>query len=330
MLVILSGAETIHKMFFARHILSKLIPTFDLSDGYSMDFTVHPYQVYDPEGEIVYRAGSSTEPGINTLLIHEDQQGIKNDHGHEILEQAEQQYKDILLTGVRDNHFQNFFTDIENDFGIRTEPGFEWEEKPKQFLHPHTYQDVLNSYRNSRFPIHVITGSFGKTFIDEIKKDIGAENVRVFNIIRNPTVAALLHERAPEVYAARVLPESAPINAQIDEKKLVQSMVNCVNLKRFDDVTTIRFEDILAGGTININDTEIFLPKEHIPYNEWITEFELEHLNLGIINDTRLAAWHEFCDDAAAAGNSDKLPKDLFKALGYNKLTREIIMAPKA
>jgi hypothetical protein len=325
MLVILSGAETIHKKFFARHILSKLIPRFDLSDGYSMDFKVHPYQVYDPAGEVVYRSGSDTEPGVNTLLIHEDKEGIKNDHGHQILDEAEKYYTDILLTGVRDNHFQNFFTDIENDFGIRSEPGYEWEEKPKQLLHPHTYDDVLNNYRNSKFPIHVITGSFGKTFIDEIKKDIGAENVQVFNIIRNPTVVALLHERTPEVYAVK-----APLNAQIDEKKLVQSTVNCVNLKRFDEVTTIKFEDILAGETITIDGTDITLPREHTPYNDWITEFEVDHLNLGLIGDDRLALWHEFCDDAGIAGQSDKLPKDIFGALGYSKMTRAEVMAPKA
>ena len=43
---------------------------------------------------------------------------------------------------------------------------------------------------------YVICGQVGKYFIDEIIKVAGKENVLVYNIIRNPSIAHSIHQRS--------------------------------------------------------------------------------------------------------------------------------------
>lgn len=321
MLIILSGSETIHKKFFARKILATLTPDFDV-DGYSVNFRSFPYEIKDAQGVTVYKAGSDEFGGVNTLLVGE--LGVKNEAGLAVKEKVDTIWLETFLDGVRDNHFANIFVDIESDYGIRTDPGYEWEEKVGQFLHPHTYQDVLNNYQNRKFKYHIISGSFSKTFINKIKDDIGAENVIAINIIRHPSVVYRIHEKPESYYIAK-----PAMNIDIDEKKVNLAVSNCVILANCPEITTIKFEDILKAGFITVEGVDIGLPEGYVNYNDLITEWEKEHAELGIIDRTRFDQWHHFCTNIRQYGENDAYPENYFDELGYTPLTYEQIVAPK-
>lgn len=326
MLIILSGVETIHKKFYAKNILRHFIPDFDVKDGYTANFKSYPYCIKDPAGNVVYDGVG----GAHDLLLDPDY-GSKSDYGMEILSIVQDVYVRILLDGVRDNHFQNIFVDTESDFGVRTDPGYEWEEKVGQFHHPHTYDDVINNYRNRTFPIHVISGSFSKTFIDKIRQDLGVENVKAYNIVRHPSVMYLIHEKPDSYYAIKF-----PATPETDDKKAYDAIMNAVSLARFDDITTYKYEDILKQNHIVIEGEEIDLPEEYKNYNDLITTWEKEYAEQEIVDPTRLENFNNFCSNIGnltaqeyGIERASQYPRDIFEALGYSPLTREQIVAPK-
>ncbi len=228
------------------------------------------------------------------------------------------------------NHFQNFFVDLESDYGNKANMAIpEWEEKPQnQFAHPHTYQDVVDSYRSRNaaiFPNYVISGSFSKRFIDMLRNDLGATEVVAINVVRHPSVAYALHEKEVSNYDP-----SALMNQDIDEKKIQIATVNCANLARFSDVITVRFEDILKTGYLEVLGVPIELPEYHTNYNDLITVWERDHLLKEIVKEHRLASWNDFLSNGIrAAAASHKFPANIFEVLGYAPLTRNQIVAPK-
>ena len=325
MLIILSGSETIHKKFISRAILSALIPTFPLSNGYTMNFKKHPFEIFDSTGKSVYRPENGADAGTNEILHNHD--GSLNADGQAILNQATQTYTDVLLSGVRDSHFGNFFVDLEYDFGINTTNPPEWESKGVQFHHPHMYEDVVALYNNKKFPIYVITGNFSKRFIDKIRSDIGADNVKAYNIIRNPSVAFALHEKPEDYYI-----QKPAMSTAIDRKKIQIATMNCVNLARHSDITTIRFEQIIKDGSIAINGTTVKLPPEYVNYNDTVTVWEKDFAAQRIVTDAELNEWNTWCsalvpDDSSA--DVTKIPRNLFTALGYSPLSYVEMTSPK-
>ena len=327
MLIILSGSETIHKKFIARAILSALIPTFPLTNGYTMNFNKHPFEIFDSTGKSVYRPATDTDAGTNEILHNSD--GSFNADGQAILTQADQAYSDILLSGVRDSHFGNFFVDLESDFGDTGGQAPEWESKPSQYNHPHTYDDVVARYNNRKFPVSVITGNFSKRFIDMIRVSIGAANVKVYNIIRNPSVAFTLHEKPASYYI-----EKPAMSTAIDRRKIQVATFNCASLIRFSDITTLRFEQLIVDGQLTINGTTIKLPPEYVNYNGLITAWEKDFAAQRIVSDADITSWNAWCEAPTASDPTEdvaKVSRNLFTALGYSPLTyNQVTAAPRA
>ena len=326
MLIILSGVETIHKKFYARNILRHFIPDFEVKDGYTANFRSHPYAIMDPEGKVVYDG----EGGVHDVLL-DPVDGSKNEYGAEILAMVQDIYVEVLLDKVRDNHFQNIFVDIESDHGVRTDPGYEWEEKVGQFIQPHTYQDVINNYNNRRFPVHVITGSFSKTFIDKIRQDIGFENVKAYNLVRHPSAMYLIHEKPDSYYAVKF-----PVTPDTDDKKVYLSITNAASLARYNDIKTIKYEEILKQNYIEIEGKQIPLPEGYENYNDLITTWEKEHAELEIVEHSRLEQFNNFCSNVRAIASEEygeekasEFPENIFTLFGYVPLTRDQIVAPK-
>jgi hypothetical protein len=349
MLVILSGVETIHKKFFARKILAAL--NRFVIDGYTVDFTVEPFQISDSEGNIVYRVIQENSPAITSLLIDEDNEGIARPEGNATFDKVNQLYNDLLLDGGRDNHFSNFFIDFSKDIGV-TEITDYSNSKPKiPLLHPHSYADVLANYANKLGDVHVITGIFSKTFIDAIRNDIGAENVTVINIIRNPSTCALLNQKEDSYY----LDLTKNRTPELDYSKLGHSLVNAAILARYDDINTIKFEDIIQNGKFIVNGIEIGVPVGYSNYNSQLTTWE--HTNiipLEIVSSEMLesvnTAFQQYAVDSAATINDElltyvnslrhtpitlseftnlvlnNLPNNLFNELGYQPLSYEEII----
>jgi len=349
MLIVLSGCETIHKKFFGRRITGAL-NTFKI-DGYTVDFKTDNFEITDPNGKLVHRASDGTVEGINELLNH-PVDGSHHQPGYDIFQKALVLQQELLLEGSRNNHFGPGFLNLWYDYGIFP-TAEDYNINSRGFLHPHQYQDVLDNYKNRKHDTLVVTGIFSRQFIDSIKTDLGAANVKVLNIIRNPSVCFMLNEKSADYYKV-----PHPVNFRtplMDHKKLQWSIWNAHNLTRFDDVTTLKFEDIIKEGTFEVEGATCIAPDGYDSHNTWLTKWERDNLvSTGIVapNDvsdfnrlfTDFAPYnidHEFSTrypevqtraDFIALANKlngtslpasamDVIPVDMFKALGYTPLT---------
>ena len=272
MLVILNGVETIHKKFFARKIIAAL-NTFTV-DGYTVDFSFDPFKVTDATGKVVYCMEHGDQPMTNELLVDLDNDGVIDPEGNATFDKILELNDKLFLTGGRNNHFSNFFIDLAHDFGISETVDYGNNTPKIPLLHPHSYADVLANYENRLGTVHVITGIFSKAFIDSVRTDIGAGNVTAINIIRNPSTCILLNRKDDEYYAN---PEKNR-TPELDARKLVYSIANAAVLAKFDDITTIRFEDIITAGKFTVNGVEVKVPDGYDNFNGLLTQWEHENL----------------------------------------------------
>jgi len=349
MLVILSGVETIHKKFFARKIIAAL--NRFVVDGHTVDFSIEPFRVTDPTGKVVYSPAIGDQPHTNELLIDLDNDGVIDLEGNAIFDKILELNDNLFLTGGRNNHFSNFFIDLAHDFGITDTVDYGNSSPKIPLLHPHSYADVLANYANRLGDVHVITGIFSKAFINSVRTDIGAENVTVINIIRNPSTCILLN-RKDDAYYANPEKNRTP---ELDARKLVYSIANAAVLAKFDDITTIRFEDIITAGKFTVNGVEVTVPAGYDNFNSVLTQWEHENLiPLEIISAETLDAINIELQHYASGQSpniteeittyinslrstpatiseikaviSANMPENLFTELGYEPLTYDDIV----
>jgi hypothetical protein len=351
MLVILSGVETIHKKFFARKIVAAL-NTFTV-DGYTVDFSIEPFKVTDSTGKIVYCMTHGEHPATNELLIDVDNNGVIDPAGNATFDKILDLYNKLLLDGGRYNHFYAIFIDLLHDLSITDTLDFSDSANPSDptLRHPHTYADVLENYKNRLGTTHVITGIFSKGFIDKIKNDIGAENVIALNIVRNPSVCSLIHEKSVDYYAN---PEK-DITPEIDAAKLEQSLANAAILAQASEITTLRFETIIQDGKFTVNGVEVSVPDGYSPANEWLTTWENDNvIPLKIVSEQTLDSLNTqlqhyasrkvagLTEEGVAHINSLRsipitmdeikarltanMPENLFAVMGYEPLTIDDIL----
>jgi|APGre2960657404_1045060.scaffolds.fasta_scaffold00416_8 hypothetical protein len=265
MLIILSGSETIHKKFFAKNIVSAL-NTFTV-DGFTVDFTKNPFEVYDSSNNLVWKPNST----ITGILNNED--GSLNHEMSKTLDKIIDLGESILSLN-KNNHFSDIFASPLADYGlISGDELFQSNREDKGYMQTHTYQSILDMYSSRPFENIVISGIFSKTFIERIKVDLGAENVTVLNIIRNPAVCFLLNEKDNEYYT-----EKAPWSTFYDYVKLQYSTVTGTILKNMSGVITIKFEDIIRDGYFTLNNININIPDNHESYNGIITKWEKDNI----------------------------------------------------
>jgi hypothetical protein len=356
MLIVLSGCETIHKKFFGRKIVGTLNKFY--VDGHAVDFANDNFEVTDSTGALIHRASDGTVEGINDLIINQVD-GSLNQEGHDTLMKIVKLHEDLLLTGSRNNHFGSAFLNLWYDYGIFKTPE-DYARNSAGFLHPHTYADVLNNYRNRTYENFVITGIFSRYFIDSLKADLGADNVKVINIVRNPSVCFLLNEKSAEYYS---VPHPTNFRTPVmDHKKLLWSIWNAHNLSRFDDVTTLKFEDIIKNGSFTVNGVSIGVPAGYDNHNKWLTVWEKDNIikektvlpasvlefNKFLTDFAPYKIDHEFTDlypnvtsradfiqlinrirdTSLTADAMDTIPVDMFTALGYTPLAYNNIVNP--
>jgi hypothetical protein len=265
MLIILSGSETIHKKFFAKNIISAL-NTFTV-DGFTVDFTKNPFEVYDSSNNLVWKPNSD----ITSILNNED--GSLNHAMSETLDKIID-LSESILSITKNNHFSDIFAKPLADFGLMSgDELFQTNRENKGYLQIHTYQSILDMYGSRPFENIVISGIFSKTFIERIKVDLGAENVKIINIIRNPAVCFLLNEKDDDYYA-----EKAPWSTALDQIKLQLSTITGVILKNMPGVITLKFEDIIRDGCFTLNNITVSVPAVHESYNGILTKWEKDNI----------------------------------------------------
>lgn len=337
MLIILSGTESINKNFIAKKVFCELNPPFQLSEGYTMDFdavfasssnsksyVANPYQIYDPTGKLVYDGNTDLHS-----ILHEDDTGVISEKGKRIFDEADALYDKLFLDIQSSNRYNAIFTDFEYDFGIDTSE-YEWDNISQWHSFPHSYNDVINRYKNKTYPVHIIHGSFSKAFIDLVKRDIGAENVRVYNIFRHPTIVTYFNEKTPAYYV-----KNPKTNPERNRSIASKSVLNAYSLYRYDDITHIRFEDMIKDGYITIEGIRIDLPEGYADYNGLITtwekdNFNLDHADIPAVEESLYL--YDHLREIVEQEYSKPVPEvteSVFNALGYTVITLEQIVAPK-
>jgi hypothetical protein len=261
MLIILSGSETIHKQFFAKNIIAAL-NTF-VVDGFRVDFTKNPFEVFDSSDNLVWKPNTD----ITHILNNED--GSLN---HEMSATLDKiiALENTILSTTKNNHFSDIFSNPLIDYGLVSGDYMFSPGRPDAgYSQSHSYQSILDNYNSRTFDNFVISGIFSKTFIEKIKLALGAENILVLNIVRNPAVCFLLNEKDDQFYI-----DKAPWNTTLDAMKLQNSLLTGILLKNMPGVTTIKFEDILRDQSFVVNGVTVPKPADHINYNGILTQWE--------------------------------------------------------
>lgn len=380
MLVILSGADTVGKKLLSRQIVVTMNQF--IVDGFRVDFSKRPYEIYNETNELVLTSVGPTNwidqhlspptqfvPQEETTLMDnpptEDPNYYENygDNtpvtGTENIPVGEKesinpiippvdvvpletqnkikQLNQQILDNERDNDFKNFFQDVEYDYGLTDtlECNLRWGDSNAKNV---TYQTIVNNYTNRAYDIFVITGTFSKGIIDKLQTELGEENVSVLNISRNPSVAFMLNRKSPDWYQ-----DNLAHTYDWDKMKLEGSLFNCINLKRFSNIRTLKFEDMLDAGYFTVGNTTIPMPVEFAKYNQFLTTYEKSVIDLNYETESALTTFNSqvsyylqpsITDSTTRMAEREKAfntkftytdymhwPNNFFTELGYTSLT---------
>jgi hypothetical protein len=288
-------------------------------DGYTVKFKNFAPYITDSNGVVVYKPADEDGESINHILLDLDNDGQSDPEGQATFDKVQELYKEVLLDGVRDKHYGHAFMSLDYDYGITTEITFGL----LSYKHSKTYEEVIEMYNNRPYENFVISGAFGKGFLDKAIADLGSENVAMLNITRHPSVVKLLH-RKDEAYYIKNAPK---YTENFDNAKMVNSVCICASLTRLENVTTIPFERIMSNRGFTFLGTEIPIPSIHQQYNRWLTQWEFE--NVIPANNTTAEEVDEFnaqLSNTADAFNSDptydpRYPTNFFEPCEYEPMT---------
>ncbi len=325
MLIIVSGVQTLNIKSIANEVFFRS-NNFEL-EGYKFDFHASRFKITNSKGKIVYSTSFPGTDDVNTLVDSKDKKSYEADLA--VFNSAKAMLNKIVLDQA-ENHFSTKFSeDVLLDFGCR-----DFSESEQQW--PSLFESVIRKYNTRTNNTMVISGSFSKHVISKFKDAIGSENVKVLNIVRNPSAAFLCSLRPSEFF------EETPDEKANDKKKFIRSFLIAANLKGDNAVTTIKFEDIISGNTFNFDDKEIVIPPEYEVGNEYVTKFELSDIEqhsdeltseLPVINDlfqdfnNLVVAEPGDLTEAEVDLIKSKFPKNIFTVLGYTPLTFQEITA---
>ena len=334
MVILLTGMQTINKKVLSRIILSAL-NKFEYK-GYTANFIRGDFTIYDSKGIAVYRPASDTDEGIDVLLANEE--------GMEVMQYFSKMDKDIFEDSIKHNHYLHMFNSLDMDWGIGDTPMYIRETSLK-IRHPHSFDDCVNNIKNSPLETKVITGTFGSYFINHLKSVLD-EEVLVVNLIRNPSVAWLMHKKPESKWQTEINPDLTEAG---DYERFFGAALNSIELIKNPAVKTVRFEDVMHTGILPISDTiSVDLREDYQLSNGWLNKFEVEQavlmsdeefaeFNPTALNYTFEDFYHpsEDIDEAEAfkmpleefrSKVAENFPKNLFELLGYEPLTKEEIL----
>lgn len=314
MLIILNGVETVHKKWFAGRLVAAL-NTFEVN-GHTINFDKQPFEITDPTGALVYG------PGVTSLLMNQED-GSRNEAGYEIFNTAIALEDTHFLTGSRENHYSVAYVDLDYDYSVTTTVNY----PPYSLLNN---PNVIERYNARTIENFVISGSFSRVFIEQMITELGRENVKIINVIRNPSVTHLMHEKPPEYYI-----KNTTYTKEHDTQKLHKSILTSAFLIQFEDVATFKFEDILRDGYFMFEGNKISLPSDHVAYNDWITEFELstvipQRVESMDENLEQLDAFNTAFSDLGAVSDHPNYAGNIFQIMGYEPLEYAEIILPNA
>ena len=208
------------------------------------------------------------------------------------------------------SHYKMQFRSIMHDHGITNGP-----------LYPEggDYEAFLNTYLNRKEPVYVASGSFSKTFLNQLKTDIG--DLTVINITRNPSVAYFLDSIYLDQYGAY---DESSLNIKLLKLRFITSVINSGLLKSLDFVTTIKFEDLINQGYLEVNGTKISLSNDYTPHNHILTKHEKHHvISKASINAVDVERFNQVYSNLSQSliDSRPELPSELFLQMPTNMFT---------
>lgn len=300
MLVILNGMSGTSQLKIAMAVSIALnnFSRYNIG-GYIVDFTKRPIEVYDRAGILVHRYNHDNTEGVDTLSA------LPN--GQFTIDAINNFEKEQIINANKMNHlYDSFFNDF--DSGNESYDG--------------NVNDIITAYKNKKTKVHVISGIFSKSFIEKMQKELGKQNVTICNIIRNPSISFLYDE--DPIVETKMLEEFGVDDVKIGIL-LCTSILSAIELSKLDYVKTVRFEDLIATNTININNKDIELPMCEA-YNSFITKYEKEQLQwLATSRKDSLNKVNEIFSNLRSYNSQKDLPNNLFQELGYEPMTYDQI-----
>ncbi len=349
MLLILSGVQSIDKQKLSQIILSQLQ---EKSIGQYTVSLKKPFMEIYEQDKLVYRPYTFEEEYNDEPLsdLEDDSTGLKLTGKRKFLESIQEideelikqfnEYRENFITDIGKNCLGTMYSDPSYDLGITNLPDYKIENQNFLFRDRNSYSEIIENAKKK--PFTLITGSFSKCFIDDVIGDLGLDNVKVLNVVRNPSVSFLLNYRSEDFFNSEIEKKDNDLN-------YVEGYVSSVILQKLNYVETIKFEDIISSGFISINGTKVHLTYEYEKYNSLITkkerfklmshndlskinlqknnsmmlDFKLEHLNSLNVYDKEP---EELRNDDLTPEQFEKVPKNFFSPFNYEPLTYEQII----
>lgn len=345
MLIVLTGAVPTYKRTLANAIKVAL-NTINLSNGYTLKYFNDSFEIKDSDDNIVY--GAET----NALLLNED--GSENTDGAAIFAEAETKIDELFRVNAWKNHFEDIFVDLDYDLGVTASKNNYTDRVREDRLIPHSYNDIITNYTNRLTDTHVITGIFANWILEDLRSDIGAENIRVINLQRNPSAAYWAWIRDSAQWDDSEFSES--VDESIDQsisdtdegvyEHWIKGQLMSDKTAELDWVQSVKFEDIITNG-LTVNGTAITLPDGFSSFNGTITTYENEFIKdrNGVVASDITALNSKInpfdfytnfptdltLDENAFLNSIDDInsffPDNLFTALGYTAMTYDQIIA---
>ena len=362
MLIIQNGSETIHNQMIATRIHTQINwPNRVEIDGYFVDFTGQEFVIYDANDNIVYCEGN------NSIMLNKED-GSVNEEGLAALNHIAALSKTKYCPPViQSSTFAEAMLNpgptririmlglIWDDIGIDPVDAGAVNADIKLANKLKIFNTLIERYntRDADQPYMVISGSFSQFYIDKFRSVLGAENVIIINITRNPSVQYLRHfnTKYPEGFVEREKASADATGTDISARTFdgsnsdsylanhtrdwTFSMLNSIRLKSLDYVTTILFEDILKNGALSVNGVNIKI-NELSAANSVITINELSQLAESNITTENVDATNKFFSNyvhgTASISESQDIskwpelsevvfPKNFFTSLGYEEFT---------
>jgi hypothetical protein len=256
LLILLNGPRSVHLRSISRAII-------DQQKNWSFkDYTVK----YKNNGFIVLDSNQN-----NVYCNNPELGNLNHDIFISCFTQEEFDEKSLLIDEINDfnnkidedikkNHFIDSWPVTDFSFLFDHDFNFEQDE---------TYEKILETYRNSSDTDDIWTGRFSISFIEKLKSDIGSENLKIINFIRNPSSCAFTNH----------LDE----NCKIEHANI--SILNMFLVSKLPETINVKYEEFLNDKKFSLDGLEIHLPELIVNHNGLISEYEFSKYDSDLIND---------------------------------------------
>lgn len=187
-----------------------------------------------------------------------------------------------------------------------------------------TIESVVNDYNSSSIRPYVLNGIFGKPFIDEMKSQLGTENVLVYNILRNPSVVFALtsNERTDADVGSR------------EQERLYTSLLQAALIKDVEGVVNIKFEDIIANQEFIYDGSNVGVYSGWGIDNGLLTTYERENVIPSIpVTEEELSSFNNSIQslsiDDLETNSESNIDSDLSDQVGTWNILTELGYDPK-